>query len=330
MRVLGRQRNEIEAIAAAWVVRLGGSTLPGEDRRALEGWLAESPAHAAAFDQARAVWTELGMLKASPGALLWDAAAVAVPRRRVKTGLARAAAAAVLLAVFGGAAAFWTGDPLLALTADDRTAPGEIRSVTLADGSTVELGADSALRVRFTAQERRVELLAGEAYFTVAPMQGAETRPFVVAAMNGTARALGTQFMVERGGGQAQVTVAEHQVQVSAQAADEAQRSVVLSPGQTVRYDPAGGIGTVSRVDLGQATAWRQGRLVFDKVPLAAVVAELNRYRRGRIVLAATGLADRRVSGVFETSDLSGALSAITRELGVRSVALPPFVTVLY
>ncbi len=330
MRVLGRQRNEIEAIAAEWVVRLGGGPLPGDERRVLEGWLAADPAHAAAFDRARTVWAELGALKAYPGALLRDAAPAGDPRRRVRTGLLRAAAAAVLLSVFGGTAAFWAGNPLLALAADYRTAPGEVRSVMLADGSTVELDADSALAVHFTGQERRVELLMGEAYFTVAPMQGAETRPFVVAAMNGAARALGTQFMVEREGGQAQVTVAEHQVQVSARTADEGQRSVVLSPGQTVRYDREGGIGAVSRVDLGQATGWRHGRLIFDKVPLAAVVAELNRYRRGRIVLAAAGLADRRVSGVFETGDLSGALNAITRELGVRTVALPPFVTILY
>ena len=104
----------------------------------------------------------------------------------------------------------------------------------------------------------------------------------------------------------------------------------MLSPGQSIRFDRASGIGTVTQTDLDGATAWRRGRLIFDKVPLADVVTALNRYRRGRIVIADAGLADRRVSGVFETTDLAGALASITRELGVRIAALPPFVTVLY
>jgi transmembrane sensor len=335
--VLGRQGNGIEATAAQWVVRLGGGPLQGDERHALERWLAEDPAHIAAFDLARATWAELGALKAHPGALTHDLTLVrARPPvrdqqwRRVRTGMVRAAAAVALVAVFGGAAAFWAGNPLLALAADYRTAPGETRSVMLADGSTVELDASSALAVHFNGRERRVELLAGQAYFTVAPVRDVETRPFVVGAMNGTAQALGTQFVVDRDSGQAQVTAAEHQVRVSVTSPGNAQRFVILSPGQTVRYDPASGIDSVTQANIGEATAWRHGRLIFDKVPLAAVVTELNRYRRGRIVLATSGLAARRVSGVFETNDLSEALTAITRELGVRTVALPPFVTILY
>ena len=84
------------------------------------------------------------------------------------------------------------------LEADYHTAPGESRSMMLADGSAVQLDTDIALAVRFNGQERKVELLSGEASFTVAPMQGAETRPFVVEVANGMARALGTQFMVDR------------------------------------------------------------------------------------------------------------------------------------
>jgi transmembrane sensor len=69
---------------------------------------------------------------------------------------------------------------------------------------------------------------------------------------------------------------------------------------------------------------------VFDRARLADVVAELNRYRRGRIVIADGVMAERHVSGFFQTDDLDGALSAISRELDVRTVNLPPFMTLLY
>jgi transmembrane sensor len=334
--VFGRRRKAIEAQAASWVVRLGEGPLREADRCALDRWLAESPAHGTVFEHARLVWTDLGGLKAAPGPLLGDRVppprrATPAPNRRSPANSARVLPGAVLAALAVLAAAlgiFWLGDPLLALEADYRTAPGESRSVALADGSVVQLGTDSAIAVHFDTEERQVELLSGEAYFTVAPIRGTETRPFIVTAAGGTTKALGTRFMVERLTNGGEVTAAEHLVQVATTVGEPG--AVVLSPGQRVRYDRAFGIGNVMPADLGQATAWRHGQLIFDKVRLAAVVAELNRYRRGRIVIARAALADRRVSGVFETADLPAAVASITRELKARTAALPPFLTVLY
>ena len=70
--------------------------------------------------------------------------------------------------------------------------------------------------------------------------------------------------------------------------------------------------------------------LVFNAVPLGEVVARLNRYRRGRIVIWDTELAQRRVTGVFPTRDLGDAIETITSELGIRARSIPALVTVLY
>lgn len=331
--MVGRGDKNIEAIAAEWVIRLGGEKLSEVEQVRLQRWLRESPAHAAAFECARSAWAELTALKAVPGSLVEDVLAVhnspriehaAIPSRTLRRGLSMLAVAVFL---GGGLGAFWFGNPLLMLEADYRTGPGESRTVTLADGSQVQLGTETALAIHFDGQERRVELLSGEAYFTVAPMRGSETRPFVVRSANGTTKALGTQFMAERLDDGTEIVAAEHRIQVST---DNGVEPVVLSPGQAVHYDRLSGLGAVTAANLDQATAWRRGSLIFDKVPLSDVVAELNRYRRGRIVIANTTLAMRRVSGVFEIADLDGALASITRELGVQSSALPPFVTVLY
>src|SRR5262249_25581647 len=149
--------------------------------------------------------------------------------------------AAGLLLLIGGAC-LWMGDPWVALLADQRTAVGERRTVGLADGSAVELGPSTAMTLQFSAAERRVTLLSGEAYFVVAPMRGGEVRPFVVAAEGGTARALGTRFMVDRLRDGVEVVVDEHQVAVAL--GDEGSLPVVLSPGQSVRYSRMG-IGSV-------------------------------------------------------------------------------------
>jgi len=88
---------------------------------------------------------------------------------------------------------------------------GERRSITLADGSTVDLNARSKLRIEFSKNERRVELLDGQALFQVAKDH---SRPFIVASGEATVRAVGTQFDVYRKGGGTTVTVLEGRVAV--------------------------------------------------------------------------------------------------------------------
>lgn len=318
------EQDEIERAAAEWVVRLGAAPLDRAERHAFDNWCATSPAHRAAFEHAYRAWTDIGSLKDRPGRLRSVIAPVARPasRRGVIVGLA------VLIAC-AAALLYQIGNPWIALAADYRTGPGEIRTVRLIDGTLVDLGAASAIAVTFDNNERRVQLLEGEAYFTVAPKQGPEHRPFVAIAAEGSTTALGTQFAVENVGGATVVTAVEHQISVALTSRQDT-RGLVLSPGDTVQYDSRKGLGAVRKTDTDAATAWRRGMLVFDGEPLSDVVARLNRYRRGKIVVMNRALASRRVSGVFPSDNLDNVVDTITAELGVRSVSAPPLVTLLY
>jgi transmembrane sensor len=88
---------------------------------------------------------------------------------------------------------------------------GERRSITLADGSTVDLNARSRLRIEFSKKERRVELIDGQALFQVAKDKN---RPFIVSSSDATVRAVGTQFDVYRKATGTTVTVLEGRVAV--------------------------------------------------------------------------------------------------------------------
>lgn len=320
----------MEAAAADWIIRLGGAPLaPGEQAR-LDAWLAANPRHRAAFDYARSTWAGLDLLKADPGPLRVDmtpapgpAVHVAPSRRWGRIGSVTAGA----LVAFGFGA-FWFGDPVTMLRADHRTGIGEVSTIALDDGSRVDLGPATAIAVHFDGSERRVELISGVASFAPTPKAAAGGRPFVVEAANGEARALGTRFIVDRLADAVRVAVAEHDVDVSARATSGNAAHAVLSPGRQVRYD-ARGLGAVSRVDVGQAEAWRRGRLLFDAAPLSEVVAELNRYRRGQIIVANSALARRQVSGLFDTKDIDGAVSTIAAELGAKAFAIGPFATII-
>lgn len=310
--------------AAQWVARIDAGPLDEAGRTAFRLWLEEDADHRAAFEEASATWRQLAGLRHSPGALeaLMPASRPSIARKAVRIG----ALVGFLLVAGGGLIWNQFGDPVMLMTSDYRTGPGELRTVHLPDGSVVELGPSSALALDYDARERRVSLLAGEAFFVATPMQADEVRPFIADAAGGQTRALGTRFVVELTDDGAQVLAVEHQIEVSL--GDEP--GVVLSPGEEVTYETDGGIGEVQARDVEGATAWRRGMLVFDDVPLRVVVNTLNRYRRGRIVILDGALASRRVSGVFTAGELDDAISTITDELGVRSRSVPPFITVLY
>lgn len=330
------EKEQIEAEAAEWVIRLGADTVGEQDRHAFERWRSQSLRHAKAFHFAQETWKALASLRDAPGSLAADMMQPSAGRgamqgnrqgRRLRLAAGIAMICLVTAVVVTG---FWYGNPMTLMAADYRTVPGEQQTITLSDGSVVELASGSAIALHFSSDERRVELLAGAAYFTAASMGTQEPRPFVVEGAGGTATALGTQFLVDRLPDAVEVVVVEHEVRVALTDDDGPSGTVTLSPGQSVRYSSQSGLGNVSTKNIDQATAWRRGRLVFDQVSLADVVAELNRYRRGRIVIANAALASRRVSGVFETRDLDRALDTIARELRLRSTSLPPLVTLLY
>lgn len=326
MSSVDERADETGMRAAEWVARLDGSPLSEDEKRALRSWLEEDPDHRAAFDEAASTWRDLSLLRHDPGPLR----ELLPSRRRATTHrAARIGAVIGLLILAAGVVRYQFGDPWLLAAADYRTAPGELRTVTLRDGSSVELGPASAIAIEFNDHERRVKLLAGEVFFSAAPRNGKEPRPFVVEAAGGTTTALGTQFVIGEAGDGADVLAVEHQIEVAVRQNGE-RHGVVLSPGQEVSYTPGNGMGQVRTRDVEVATGWRRGMLVFSGAPLGNVVETLNRYRRGRIVILDGTLAQRRVSGVFATNDLGDAIETITSELGISAKSIYPFITVLY
>ncbi|QXI23735.1 FecR family protein [Pseudomonas iranensis] len=302
-----------EQAALAWLSLLHDRPSTG-DQLTFSQWLRADPAHAEAYAQAQVIWE----LSESPARTLADEDALALqgylramdaPRRSpmLRWSGALALAACLLLMVSlgtGWQAQRWLDD----LRADHVSAPGEIRTVTLADQSRVTLDADSAIAVDFSHGQRRVQLIRGAAFFSVTHTGD----PFVVAAEQGEARVLGTQFEVRRQPHGAQVTVLSGRVAVTA---DEHGQQQILTAGQQVAYAD-GSAEKLHAVDSEAQLAWRQGWLTYYKTTLADVVEDLRRYYPGRIVLLNDELAARKVSGSFPSKDPQAVLNSLQGVLG--------------
>lgn len=294
----------IDDAAVAWFVRLHDEQASMADRAAFADWLAGDPAHAEAWNELDRIWGGLGEVGAAsrtmpPPAAVGRRPSYARPWRRL------AAAAVVLLAL----ASAWSLAPA-GLLADHRTGIGERRTVDLADGSQIELGPDSALDVSFTPGRRGIRLIAGEAFFTVARDQA---RPFIVEAGRGRVEVLGTAFDVKIAEDTVSVAVTKNAVAVSAAGG----APVRLNAGQEVSYDGRG-VSPVRDADLDAIQAWRQDQLVFHDVPLDTVLAELRRYRHGRVQLLGGDLGSRRVTAVFNAREPDAAIDTIARSLDLR------------
>jgi transmembrane sensor len=308
-----------EQAAFAWLSLLHDQPSSG-DQLTFSHWLQADPAHAEAYAQAQVVWE----LSEGPARTLADEEAFALQgylnamnrsrRTRVQRWSGALAMAACLLLMVGVGAGWqplrWADD----LGADYVSAPGQIRTVTLADQSQVTLDADSAIAVDFSRGERHVQLRRGAGFFSVTHTG----EPFVVEAEKGQARVLGTQFEVRLQPHGAQVTVLSGRVGVTAQRNAEQQ---ILTAGQQVAYGE-GAAEKLHAVDSEAQLAWRQGWLNYYKASLADVVEDLRRYYPGRILLLNDELAARRVSGSFPSKDPQAVLNSLQGVLGFEQHAV--------
>lgn len=308
-----------EQAAFAWLSLLHDQPSSG-DQLTFSHWLQADPAHAEAYAQAQVVWE----LSEGPARTLADEEAFALQgylnamnrsrRTRVQRWSGALAMAACLLLMVGVGAGWqplrWADD----LGADYVSAPGQIRTVTLADQSQVTLDADSAIAVDFSRGERHVQLRRGAGFFSVTHTG----EPFVVEAEKGQARVLGTQFEVRLQPHGAQVTVLSGRVGVTAQRNAEQQ---ILTAGQQVAYGE-GAAEKLHAVDSEAQLAWRQGWLNYYKASLADVVEDLRRYYPGRILVLNDELAARRVSGSFPSKDPQAVLNSLQGVLGFEQHAV--------
>jgi transmembrane sensor len=199
------------------------------------------------------------------------------------------------------------------------TALGEIRTISLADGSTVILDTASLLRVQLSGGERRLDLDRGRARFRVAADQ---RRVFRVRVAGSEVVARGTMFDVSLIGMHPLVTVLEGSVELHR--GDTSGEGRRLVPGQSMVLDGHMAEQAVS----GAQARWVSGMLALDATPLAEAVAAINRYNRIQIRLAEPFALQLRVTGAFRVRDPEGFARAVAASFHLK-VERPDTATIL-
>ena len=328
----------IEDAAIAWLTERDDGFSPAREREFAQ-WLRAAPRHAAAIARLEQTLGLLGEIPAFRSELntVFDRAApvVAFPpasaetpapatRRWSRAFVWAGVAAALALSTFVG----WRALQPPPETHFTTTVAGYERA-RLDDGSTLELNAASAVRVQFTAGERRVQLDAGEAHFAVAHDTA---RPFIVSAGDISVRAVGTAFNVRyTADGGVEVIVTEGKVSVGPALAAVPSGSArenshglptsgsptFVSAGQRIllpKHAPLPGVEKVDPATLRAALAWQSRLADFAEAPLADVIARFNTRSRVQLILTDEKLADRRIGGTFALDEAEAFVRLLERD----------------
>ncbi len=356
--------------ACEWFVEFRSGDLDDAGRRRFDLWARKSPEHLAAYLEIAAIWSEGSALdpdlKWDPQTLIAQAAADATnvvpltdrPRtadastavsdtpselapdkfdvQQSRPGKSsprwfRIAASIAAVGLIVGTTIWYQNFrmPIYATTF------GEQRSITLTDGSVIDINSRSKIRVRYSAQERDVDLLEGQALFHVAKNPAC---PFFVSSATTQVRAVGTEFDVYQKRGGTVVSVVEGRVavllrsdaatsettdlrQVTAAHQDESRARNPESRGNAPIYLAAGeqvlvtttAMQKANHPNIAIATSWTQRQLEFESASLSEVAEEFNRYNERQLVIEDPTLYDFHISGVFSSSD-PGSLVRFLRE----------------
>jgi transmembrane sensor len=314
--------DEIDGAAASWAARIESDMTMAEEEE-LAAWLVEDSRHEPRLENYRKLWRRFEVLNApAPGCV---AAPGASRRRRPIVHLAQVilAAAASVAVTFWWARPFPTSDLPPPVASVDMPAP--LEEQILDDGSKVLLNRGASILVQYSADERRVHLVAGEAHFDVARDPA---RPFIVAAEGVDVRAVGTAFNVCVAGESVDVVVTEGTVRVDSRAFPEHSASEIsvatltLLAGQStsLRRTPVAmspSIHTLSSADLEARLAWQPRWLDYGDAPLAEIVAEFNRRNAVNLIVANPAVAAMRLTATFRSDNVQGFIRLLESSLGI-------------
>jgi transmembrane sensor len=325
------RRSSVAEDAAEWLATLTDPSCTDDERQSFVAWLRRSNLHVEEFLLLSMLTQRLTRPEVWPPANIEELIAQAVsnrvsisriadpgtPRTRAssRAGWPRWLIAActvpvtaVLALLIARLHPLWLGDTYT-------TAIGELRSITLEDGSVLQLNSGSSVRARFTDAERVVALLRGEAIFKVAKNP---EQPFHVYTGSTDIVAVGTQFNVYAHSTRTVVTVLEGRVRVT----DKATQTITgnnleLARGEQAVIAPNRPIARRQIADSRQVTAWTERRLIFDDTPLSTAADEFARYNVRRIRVGDAKLAELRITGVFDATDPASLVQFVEAYGGV-------------
>lgn len=328
-------RTSVERQAREWLVRMDGDEpLMEAEIRALREWTHRSVLHREELQRICKFWRQANVLAELAVCLESATQERGENRGRWVAGVALAVSAVLATVIL----TWWylqRADGMA--NGSYRTLVGQQKSITLSDGSSIQMNTDSQVQVAYTSYSRTIRLLKGEALFSVMPDRN---RAFEVYAADSVVRAVGTAFAVHLDGSKVDVTVTKGVVDVAEVSDVPTSDAPTLAHRKAAKDGPSNGslerlkAGEMIRVgsganhvevqqlaepELQRKMAWQEGYLAFSGEPLSEVVEQVNRYSPARLELGDPKLASVAIGGRFRIGDLDAVLDVLETNFGIQA-----------
>lgn len=302
------QEKRIAREAAEWVVKFDSPDFAARDVRAFRRWIARSPEHRAAFEHASRTWHQLDLLaKLEAFPLPANDSAPRVDRRAVLIG----ASAGVLALGAAGYVALGAGAALAY-----ETGVGEVREITLSDGTRVVLNAASEIEARVSHERRSARLVTGEALFIVAE----RTDIFEIDTPRGKISTRAGEILVKALTSSVRATLLSGAAVASSGGLFRSNASVAVDGHSEIILADAAPAEAALASDMAlRRTLWREGQLAFDDTPLSEAADDVARQTGARFSFADPALADLRIGGLIDARDLDAFLLLLRTNLAINA-----------
>jgi transmembrane sensor len=297
--------------AADWLVLLHSGEMTALQQQQFEQWKAEKKEHQLALQQMEKFSHGLTNLAAN-----FPSEALVQSNQKFNLAAKRNMLLSLSGLVIVGLSVYFI--PWEKWQSDYHTKVGEIKKVSLKDGSRLIMASNCYVDVNFTQETRQIKLIDGEIYIETA--KDAQHRPFIVETKNGSVEALGTQFSVrQENSEQTKVKVYKHAVAIEPENSSKRQ---ILKQGQRAFFDEKY-ISKSLPLDNDQPY-WTQQLLVVDQWPLQKVLDELFRYKKGTYSLDQE-LKDIKISGVFSLKNPEQSLETLAYSHQLELIYYSPY-----
>ena len=331
----------VREAAARWVVRHDRG-LSSEEEEEFNRWLLADPRNASALARTSHAWR---MLDRAPANVVHAVADASGGWGHWRWSIIGGFAAAAVIAIFVFGTSSWREYFFTSQEAGASAPvpPSEPQFQRLPDGTFVRLNIGAEIRPAFTESERRVNLVRGEAHFTVTPDSA---RPFVVHAGGAVVRAVGTAFNVHLQAAAVDVLVTEGKVQVHPPGENDepaarpagatasaglapSEYSLVVAGQRAVVTLASNGrnaevvISNLAPMDVVRALAWREPLMRLGGATLSELASEFHRQTGRRLVLTEPSLEGLRIGGRFRSDDIEGFIRVLEEIYGIKSERAP-------
>lgn len=235
--------------------------------------------------------------------------------------VARVAAGLAAIIVLYAAAYLWAGTGQKGEFVQYKTKYGQVKRVSLPDGSTVVLNANSGLSFykNWDSRDAREVQLEGEAFFSV--IHKADNQKFKVKLADDLAiEVVGTKFTVTRRPQKTRVVLAEGKVKVAVTEetmmgfSSNIKAAEVLTPGELIELNQQSEMLYKELVpEPALYAAFQHNRLVFIDAPLTEVARVLKDNYGYDVVFSETATQRRRFTGAVPFNRLDILFTALEK-----------------